>query len=78
MRKKFTLNNNISDFIPSWKESNKGFIDKRVTVPSIGSDLNLLISIWMPLIRIVIKAVYMVPGKNATHPVRFDAKTFLE
>lgn len=75
--KKFTLNNKISDFIPELKDSNKkGLNIKELLYHQSGV---------IPTINFYLSAIdkdsytgsLYSNAKNATHPVRFDAKTFV-
>lgn len=75
--KKFTLNNKISDFIPELKDSDK----KNLTIKELLYHQSGLI----PSINFYLNAIdeesykgsLYSSTKNATHPVRFDAKTYV-
>ena len=75
--KKFTLNNKISDFIPELKESNK----KDLSIKELlyhQSGVTPTINFYLDAIdKDSYKGSLYSSAKNATHPVRFDAKTYV-
>ena len=75
--KKFTLNNKISDFIPELKESNK----KDLSIKELlyhQSGVTPTINFYLDAIdKDSYKGSLYSSVKNATHPVRFDAKTYV-
>lgn len=75
--KKFTLNNKIADFIPELKSSNKKDINIKEllyhqsgVIPTINFYLNAID-------KESYKGSLYSGAKNATHPVRFDARTYV-
>ena len=75
--KKFTLNNKISAFIPELKESNK----KNILIKELlyhQSGLTPTINYYLNAIdKDSYKGSLYSGAKNVTHPVRFDAKTYV-
>lgn len=75
--KKFTLNNKIADFIPELKGSNK----KDLNIKELLYHQSGVISTINFYLKAIDKESYkgsLYSGaKNATHPVRFDARTFV-
>ena len=75
--KKFTLNNKISDFMPELKESNK----KDLSIKELlyhQSGVTPTINFYLDAIdKDSYKGSLYSSAKNATHPVRFDAKTYV-
>lgn len=75
--KKFTLNQKIADFIPELKASNK----KDLTIKELlyhQSGLIPTINFYMHAIdKNSYKGSLYSQAKNAAHPVRFDAKTYV-
>ena len=75
--KKFTLNNKISDFIPELKDSDK----KNLAVKDLlyhQSGLTPTINFYLNAIdKDSYKGSLYSNAKNQTHPVRFDARTYV-
>ena len=75
--KKFTLNNKISDFVPELKDSDK----KNLLIKELlyhQSGLTPTINFYLKAIdKDSYKGSLYSGAKNATHPVRFDAKTYV-
>ena len=75
--KKITLNNKISDFIPELKESNK----KDLSIKELlyhQSGVTPTINFYLDAIdKDSYKGSLYSSAKNAAHPVRFDAKTYV-
>lgn len=75
--KKFTLTNKISEFIPELKESNKKDLNIKEMLyhqSGVVSTINFYLS---AIDKDSYKGSLYSREKNATHPVRFDAKTFV-
>ena len=75
--KKFTLNNKISDYIPELKASNKKDLNIKELLyhqSGVVSTINFYLD---AIDKDSYKGSLYSREKNATHPVRFDAKTFV-
>lgn len=75
--KKFTLNNKISDYIPELKASNKKDLNIKELLyhqSGVVSTINFYLD---AIDKDSYKGSLYSWEKNATHPVRFDAKTFV-
>lgn len=75
--KKFTLNNKISEYIPELKDSNKKDLNIKEMLyhqSGVVSTINFYLN---AIDKDSYKGSLYSREKNATHPVRFDAKTFV-
>ena len=75
--KKFTLNSKISEYIPELKDSNKKDLnikDMLYHQSGVVSTINFYLDV---IDKDSYKGSLYSREKNATHPVRFDAKTFV-
>lgn len=75
--KKFTLNNKIADFLPELKGSNKKDLNIKELLyhqSGVVSTINFYLN---AIDKDSYKGSLYSSVKNATHPVRFDAKTYV-
>lgn len=75
--KKFTLNNKIADFIPVLKDSNKKNLNIKELLYHQSGVISTINFYLNAIDRESYKGSLYSGTKNATHPVRFDAKTFV-
>lgn len=75
--KKFTLNNKISEYIPELKDSNKKDLNIKEMLYHQSGVISTINFYLKAIDKDSYKGSLYSREKNATHPVRFDAKTFV-